>query len=475
MTEVAKLRSLPDVVAEYEQKLKAIPVAVSAFQAAGSALKTSATIGGEYGWETIDTSGRGTDARTLEINLRRSAWIHVWNGLNLPAIASARDKKAWEQALASPPPFTLDNLRATFGPYLENPRATILRGLAEVFADLDPAYKSHEKMKIGVRGLPKRVIITYLNGYGGGWGWDKIRDIINALAAYQGKPLVSGADMAAMREDGDALRDDKDILDPYESHHAHRRLAEAGEPPKTIRTVGRGVWLKRFQNGNGHLFFGPEALHDNCNDHREGSMSMIDKPTAYTKGAKRRRKKAQITLAGGKAAPQRTGQGSRNDIDQGPPPILKARAKRCPVDAASVLNESDMGRCILELSKGETRAALSGTWDMISAAYRNYCIRCLGKTGSPQGAAIAMVPEPMETDPSLRVDLRTPEQRDAAARRAWEDWETRIKALPAPQMKLAIRGALDGFLGDAVLWRDQQPTAIGVAAVAALKLLTNPL
>lgn len=200
---------------------------------------------------------------------------------------------------------------------------------------------------------------------------------------------------------------------------------------------------------------------------------MIDKPTAYTKGAKRRRKKSQITLAGGQAAPQRTGQGRRTDIDQGPPPIMAARQLRCPVDAASVLNESDMGRCILALSAGEARAALAQTWAAISAARRNYLTRQIGQTGSPQGAAIAMVPEPMETDPSLRVDLRTPDQRDAAARRAWGDWEAQIKALPEPQMKWAIRGALDGFLGDAVLWRDREPTAIGIAGVSALKLLTN--
>lgn len=257
---VARLRSLPDVVAEYDAKLKAIPEAVAAFEAAGAALKTAASVGGEYGQETIDVGH--VYAKTLEKNLLRSAWVHVWKGLNLPAIASAKDKKAWEQAMAAPPDFTLDNLRATFGPYLENPRATILRGLAEVFSDLDPAYKSHEKVKIGVKGLPKRLILGGINSYGGGWGWDKVRDILNALAAYQGKPLPTGEEMAALREDGEALRVSKEVPDPYESHHVHRRRAEAGEPPKTVRTVGRGVWLKRFQNGNAHVFFDPEALTD---------------------------------------------------------------------------------------------------------------------------------------------------------------------------------------------------------------------
>ena len=250
-SDLAKLRSLPDVVAEYDQKLAAIPEAVAAFDAAGTALRMQATIGGEHGGQSIDTSGRGTDARTLERNLLCSAWKHVWNGLNMPAIASAKDKKLFDQAMSNPAPFTLDNLRATFGPYLENPRATILRGMAEVFADLDPAYKSHEKMKVGVKGLPKRVILTNIGGFSS-YGGDKLRDIINALAAYQGKPLLEYAELRLILKDGDALRDGGVFPRPDNSRYED----------KTLTVIGRGVWLKRFGNGNGHLFFSPEALRD---------------------------------------------------------------------------------------------------------------------------------------------------------------------------------------------------------------------
>ena len=34
----------------------------------------------------------------------------------------------------------------------------------------------------------------------------------------------------------------------------------------------------------------------------------------------------------------------------------------------------------------------------------------------------------------------------APARRAWFDWWGRIKALPVPSLRWAIRGALDGFM-----------------------------
>jgi hypothetical protein len=185
----------------------------------------------------------------------------------------------------------------------------------------------------------------------------------------------------------------------------------------------------------------------------------------------RRRKKLGITLAGGETAPQRPTQGRRTDIDQSPPPILAARAKRCQIDSASVLHETDMGRCILSLSEGDERRQIADAWAGMSTALRNYRTRFLGQTGDPQGAAIAMVPDRMETDQSYRVDLRTADERDRAAKAAWQEWEARMKALPAPQMIWAIRGALYGFMGDAALWRDGCPTAHGVAAVAGLRVL----
>ena len=43
-TEIATLRSLPEVVAEYEAKAKAIPEALAAFHAAGQTLKLAASL-----------------------------------------------------------------------------------------------------------------------------------------------------------------------------------------------------------------------------------------------------------------------------------------------------------------------------------------------------------------------------------------------------------------------------------------------
>lgn len=184
-----------------------------------------------------------------------------------------------------------------------------------------------------------------------------------------------------------------------------------------------------------------------------------------------RRKRKRITLAGGVTMAHRITQGRRTDLPD-PPPIHAARARRCPIDSASVLHESDMGRCILALTEGQERADIAETWAALSTARRNYRMRIIGQTGEPQGSASPMITEAMETDPSMRIDLRTAEERDKAAIIAWGAWQADIKRLPAPQMIWAIRGALDGFLGEGRLWSDGKPTASGAAAVAALKMLT---
>src|SRR5690606_20791532 len=139
--------------------------------------------------------------------------------------------RRFEQSMSDPAPFTMDNLRATFGKYIADPRGSILRGLAEVFCGLDPAYKSHDKVKIGVKGLPKRVILSNVSGYGS-WGRERLQNILNALATYQGKPLVEWAEIDALLRDENALKE------------------------------SRGVTLRRFGNGNGHLFFEPDTLLD---------------------------------------------------------------------------------------------------------------------------------------------------------------------------------------------------------------------
>ncbi|MDQ7262244.1 DUF4942 domain-containing protein [Paracoccus sp. PS-1] len=245
-TEISTGRRRPsEIVAEYDAKRAALADALAAFEDAGSALKAAATIGGTWGNVTLDT-GRGIYPSLLEKSLLQSAWRHVYELYGLEQIASASAKRAYEQMFSAPPPFTVENIREQFGELVSDPLGSVLRGLAEVFSGLDPAFRSHEKMKIGVKGLPKRVILDNVAGYGT-WGRDRLRDILNALAAYQGKPLVEYREMERLLEGGS-------LLDAWTAPKDFHR-------PETTFPA-RGVWLKTFRNGNGHLFFGPEALAD---------------------------------------------------------------------------------------------------------------------------------------------------------------------------------------------------------------------
>lgn len=242
--EVALQRSLSDVVAEYETKLATLSQSVLDFVASGETLKMAATVGGTYGDVTIDTGH--VYERDLKLCLLKSAWKHVYEGLNIDRLASPKDKEQWRTALQNPEPFTIDNIRGTFGKFILDPRGNILRGLAEVFCGLDPAFKSHDNTKIGVKRLPKRIIMSGFSSYST-YGRDKVKAILNALAAFQNKPLVSHVELSALEKNEDALLKAGELTD-YRNEKEHH--------------PARGIRLRTFSNGNGHLFFESDTLRD---------------------------------------------------------------------------------------------------------------------------------------------------------------------------------------------------------------------
>lgn len=200
---------------------------------------------------------------------------------------------------------------------------------------------------------------------------------------------------------------------------------------------------------------------------------------AKTRG-QRKRDRQRITLAGGDEATARpTGRDRRhtNQPQEDARAVALTARKRITgkgdKDALDAICGTDMGLCIDFLLTGDARANLIGAWEAISAARRNYRARIIGKTGEPQGAAIAMIPERVETDQGYRVDIRTSDERDRAAKAAWASWQSRIDALPTPLHKWALHGALDGFMGTGVLWRDARPTSKGEIAVASLRIVAQ--
>jgi hypothetical protein len=193
-----------------------------------------------------------------------------------------------------------------------------------------------------------------------------------------------------------------------------------------------------------------------------------------SKAARRRRAKhSGMTLPGGEVAAPTGPQRGRPPKEDPMATVIAARMRRSgitdPAEARQPICGTDMGLCIRALATGQDRADLENAWAALSAAHRNFRMLVIGQTGDPQGAAIPMIPEPMETDQSLRVDLRSHEARVEAAKRLWEAWSAKIRGLTTPSAQWAIRGALMGFLGDGKLWRDQTPTTEGRLAVIALR------
>lgn len=195
------------------------------------------------------------------------------------------------------------------------------------------------------------------------------------------------------------------------------------------------------------------------------------------------RARKPITLPGGETAPNpRRGTDRRGTQAAERPADAMATALQARARAIGGMGSAEEqractapvagsaeGRCILALT-GPDWSEPWQTWCAISAARETYEARYLGASASPQGAAVALMPEPMETDPSLRIDIRTAEERDTAAVRAWDAWDAAIRRLPIHQ-RWAVRAAVLRYTAPD-LWRDAIPTPAGRAFAHGLASLT---
>lgn len=254
MSQVPALqRTVVDLIDEYEGKAANLASEIAALDAAHERLIMAASVQGA--WVDTVVSKPSLHEGSLQKKLLGSGWKAIYDRLQIDRVASAKDKKLFQQAIADPPPLTFDSVKATFGDYLMRPRYHILRGLAEVFADLDPAYKSHSKVRIGVKELPKRIIMNGWGDFSYGWARDRFTNICNALAAFQGRPHFEYKEMSAIgemhRAGEDAVLDGRTFTRPD-------RYGKV----ETFETVDRGMTIRKFANGNCHIFFDSSTLLD---------------------------------------------------------------------------------------------------------------------------------------------------------------------------------------------------------------------
>ncbi|MFG6591273.1 hypothetical protein [Sulfitobacter sp. 1A12157] len=131
---------------------------------------------------------------------------------------------------------------------------------------------------------------------------------------------------------------------------------------------------------------------------------------------------------------------------------------------------AEIGYVIRHECKEREAAQLWDVWQQYCAAQRAYRMRILGTTGEPKGAAIQMVPDAMQADTSMRVDMRSDDERDRQAVSGYMRWKGWLWCLTATERGL-IHHAERGT--GKVLWGDGEPTREGIATLDALKNLSE--
>lgn len=205
---------------------------------------------------------------------------------------------------------------------------------------------------------------------------------------------------------------------------------------------------------------------------------------AYTKGAKRRAKKALPELA---AVPRKYKSGNRKEPESKNPQrvALEARCRHFGI-GGSVKDQirvsaphmgCQIGKVMeheisSEKAKGkEEIAALWGLLCRLGAAYATYRRRYIGQAEEPACQAIMVSQEfnawseAMET--TSGADDRTSEERDRAAVTNWMRWQGHLGELTS-QQSVALHSARRDDPG---LWVDAKPTERGIAAMEALREL----
>lgn len=198
---------------------------------------------------------------------------------------------------------------------------------------------------------------------------------------------------------------------------------------------------------------------------------------AYTKGAKRRAKKAAMPGLATVPKKQPNGRTRRTSGHMGEKnpekTVLEARARqsgKTPKDLTEMRHTAfgeDAGRAIYATHQGDTAKRLWDAYAALSGAYRRYLSTCIGASVDAKTAKIEMMPERFETSASDTPDMRSEEDRHRAALNAWTGWKIALDRLTLGQ-SAAIYSALHGW---GALMDAGEITAQGKRFVSAMDAL----
>lgn len=162
----------------------------------------------------------------------KAMWGHIIEATALERLMDRKARDEFREALAkSPPPATAENVRATLERFVEDADTIFRRGIAVAFSSLDRRFKSHDGFKIGAR-----VILTYaFDEYGIRHGAQRetLRDIERTFCVLDGQPLPEYS--AGIGGQVSQMRGQATVEGPY-------------------------FRVRRFQNGNAHIWFTRDDL-----------------------------------------------------------------------------------------------------------------------------------------------------------------------------------------------------------------------
>lgn len=233
MNQLAYPHTIRDIINEYFYKKENLNQEIKKFYLALADINNSCAIVGGYNPEKLVNDPYVYESKGQKI-LLHSAWKSLYTRLNLDKVFSAKDEDLFDQMLTEPLELTMENLKSVFGDYWENPRYYILKGLVEVFCSLDKFYKSHSRFGIGVKGLPKRVILTGFCNSMSSWGSNKLIDLCRAMLQVTGEFSLKQEELSLIRDSA------------WQS--------------KDFELERLGLSIKTYAIGNAHVFFNKRAL-----------------------------------------------------------------------------------------------------------------------------------------------------------------------------------------------------------------------
>jgi protein-L-isoaspartate O-methyltransferase len=213
----------------------------SAFMSSGS--------GHEYNGHTqVQYTYRDRFEKLMTAQVDRQCWSHMMKHLGFDVLL---DRQARDEFYASlqdtPPPFTADNCRATFGEIWGNRREMYLRGIANVFMAMDRRFRSHDAFAIGNRLIIERAFDVDSSWWNHQNRRDTLQDVERIFRELDGKDPIAMQTGIKTSRNGEPIEEAVGIVGKV----VQARQAKAF--PMLVQ--GEYFRVRVFQNGNLHLWF----------------------------------------------------------------------------------------------------------------------------------------------------------------------------------------------------------------------------